>query len=217
MSDTMQGIMHGTKYSEEIDKFIKDLNNRIIEIIPILECKRDLFELAKQEAIQVTNNMRPISTWNIPEMTFCQYNLYNKSDSFLDELDDLDTWDKNKKFNSKLVHIPNLILKYFPNSKIQNCRLLTVNHLGALGMHSERILGIKNNEKQYKLRFHIPFSTSHETKFYMNEKYYLLDEGVLYFYNQYCQHGVDNTLGLKRAHLVFDIFLDKELIQKYLI
>ncbi len=196
-------------------KIIKSIVQEKIEIIPLLKCDTKLFEAAKNEAMKITwEDSRNHKTWKIPKMSFRQYNLYNRGDDPDHFIEEIDIWKSNRNFLPGLKAIPELMKFYFQSAVLQNCRLLTVNHYGLLAGHREPIIGIKGKPNNYKLRFHIPFSTRPKVTFFMNENDYTMKEGWLYLYNQSCWHGVENVLGIKRAHLVFDYYLNDQILDE---
>ena len=218
-ADPWSPIVVGTeKKKTQVGRAVAGLVKEKISILPLFQCDPNLFRAAKSEAMALTwGDGRRHSTWRIPKMTFHQYNLYSRGDDPDDFIEEYDVWKPKRHFIPGLSAIPELLKHYFGATEMQNCRLLTVNHLGALGGHREPIIKIMGRPDHYKLRFHMPFSTSTRVKFYMGEETHTMKEGHFYLYNQSCLHAVKNVLGIQRAHLVFDYFLNPTVLEKLII
>lgn len=212
-------IYKGTeKQKSDTGKIIRYLVEEKIEILPLFRCERAWLEAVEKEAKAITCNFkRGSGDWNIPKMSFKQYNLYSRSDDPDAFLEETDIWRPGRRFLSKLEVIPAMLKHYFGKSVLQNCRLLTVNHFGLLAPHREPIIGIPGKPNAYKIRFHLPLSTSPRVNFFMTNHGYTMRKGNFYLYNQSCSHGVENVLGVKRAHLVFDFYLNRYLLENMIL
>ncbi len=62
------------------------------------------------------------------------------------------------------------------------------------------------------LRFHVPIYTNEKVYFYNSDFFYHMAAGEVWCINNIARHGVINDGDAKRLHLVFDVFIDEEII-----
>lgn len=151
-------------------------------------------------------------TWKPKAGSIHQFSLYNSRHDFFHFGDD-HHWIPHRWFHRDLKAIPEFMTTYFA-ADLQNCRLQGIMSNSGLGLHRERIVAIPGRPHDYKLRFHLPISTSPEVEFTMDGQAFQMELGRVYLFNQSCLHGVQNgSPAYMRVHLVWDLYLTDSIIE----
>lgn len=201
-----------------------------IKMLPLAECDRSLFEKMKEEAIALAGSQSGQSVqgdhptalyvkkndpgWTVKPDSIRQYSLYNSHDDLLFNGEDSHWHATNRQFYSKLKFIPEFFRRYFIQSELQNFRMQSLRGGGDLGLHREKIIGIPNRPKHFKVRFHLPIVTNPGVQFMMDGQAYAMKEGWVYLFNQVCLHGVENRGDALRIHLIFDCYLNDYILRE---
>lgn len=213
----------------ESNALILKLLSGEISILPLFECEPKLFEELQKEASTIRfkyagqrvegdqATAKYVSaqdqTWKVKPDSVHQYSLYNSTGDFLYSADDHHWSSANRRFHPTLIAIPKFYRRYFLDSELQNFRLQSLSNEGSLGQHREKIIGIPNRERHYKLRFHLPIITNPEVEFFMNGLTYKMQAGWVHIFNQSCLHGVKNAGEQIRIHLVWDCYLNDYILR----
>ncbi len=214
--------------SPEANAMIPKLIHGEISILRLFRCDPELFAKIQAEVRGILSSdpgqmvdgdhptykfvSREDPSWKPKPNSLMQHSLYNSKDDVLYFKDDHHWSAVERKFNSRLVHIPEFFRRYFGDSELQNVRMQSITGGGTLGKHREKIIAIPGREHNWKLRFHLPIFTNPGVKFLMDEKPYTMEAGWVYTFNQSCLHGVANDGNELRTHLYWDYYLNDHIM-----
>jgi len=220
-----------TLNSRALNSVIDLLVTTQIKMLPLFECDPVLFERVKDEAIMLARSHSGQSvqgdhptavyvkkndpSWTVKPESIEQYSLYNSRDDLLFNGEDSHWHSTKRRFNPQLRFIPQFIERYFGASELQNFRMQCIRGGGDLGLHREKIIGIPNRPRHFKIRFHLPIVTNPGVRFMMDGRAYTMRAGWVYLFNQVCLHNVENKGDLLRIHLVFDFYLNEHILGEF--
>lgn len=138
--------------------------------------------------------------------------LYNTTGNILDFSTDYKMPKIGKFFidpNFKNIHH---IVKLFQNNLI-NFWLFGISKNSGSSPH--KVIRI-NDEKKFRLRFHLPVITNSSAWVMLDWKKFWLKRGIIYFFNDGCIHTAGNDGEQTRYHLIWDCMLDDKLFDTVL-
>jgi len=165
--------------------------------------KSEVLEIIQLNEGSDVNYSKHATNWTNPYGKAIQYNLVGK-DGYADFNNNSDGLYEPWKYP---------LLNELHRSFQDSCISFRINILGAnsgLGQHSETIVVEKKGKLYLKARFHLPLSTNPESYILLDGFLYQYEEGGVYYFNNSCVHAAKNEGSEDRIHLVWDVFVTKD-------
>lgn len=175
----------------------------------------------KKEAKNIVHARQPsvvkqgqhVTGWTRPKGQVEQWSLFNTHGRTEDTSNDFSYNLKGKK-PIRMPRSPNIAaLCKLP--ALVNMRLNVIHPGSGLSPHEEHLpRRIGHNKVSMRARFHIPLWTNNECHMLADNNLYHFEEGELYLFNNGCVHSATNDGNTARAHLVFDMLMTSEAMEK---
>lgn len=179
-------------------KFFEELTGEVF----LFSAKHDPSDV--QEKDHVTNWVKPVGQ-------VLQWSLFNKTGDTRDTSEDHTRAGEYKRFHHA-AEFPRMaaLVDAFQRVGMNGMRL---NYLGPgamLSPHEEHVVHSNGEKAACRVRFHIPVVTSSDAKVLLDGEVFWMRAGSVYFFNNGCVHGSQNTGPSGRYHIVFDMMLSKQ-------
>lgn len=154
-----------------------------------------------------------VTNWTRPIGRAVQFSLLNASGDFSDT-----SVDHDKKSSGKSFHhadrYPTLgqFIDLVPGAT--NMRLNGMSPGGGLSPHEEHVTRRKGRNYYLRARFHLPIATNPDAVVLLDGQWFHFEPGEIYFFNNGCVHSAMNGGHTQRYHLVWDMTLTEEVIER---
>lgn len=151
-------------------------------------------------------------TYVRPKGEYLYYSLLTTNGDFRDQGAAYSKTFVGKSFHQE-AEFPALgeFIRAFPEA--MNFTLRGLSGSSSIAPHEERNIHRLGDLTYVRVRLHLPIVTTPEARMMLEGGYYHFSAGTVYYFNNGCVHFANNPGHGRRIHLIWDLFLTRELLR----